>query len=197
VNRSNPNVTWLVFDPFPGNTIEWEEDYGIYASATPAKQHGAVINRLSETSFPADDAAYYSLTPNATFSGPFTGAGAPVTGSYKVNNHMPNTQYPALTFGLQQHATINAKEIKPSPLNAAIVPAAFDAIFTPLTTVYVWLQAQFASGTVITEVNAHASIVTFGGTETHKSLGFNPETGTFVDLSEGSDVTHSQQKGVH
>lgn len=197
VNASKPNVAWLVFDPFEGNTIEWEENYGIYASSTPIIQNGAVISRLSETSFPANDAAYYSLTPNATFSGPFTGAGAPAIGSYKVNNHMPNTQYPALTFGLQQSAAINSNGIEASPLNAAVVPAALDTTFTPLTTVYVWLQAQFASGTVITEVNGHASIVTFGGTETHKSLAYNPETGTFVDSSGGSDVKHLQRAGVH
>ena len=196
VSGSNPNVTWLVFDPFEGNKIQWEENYGIYASPTPIAQNGAVISRLSETPFPANDAAYYSLTSNATFTGPFTGQGAPGIGSYKVDNNMPNTSYPALTFGLQQKASINGRGINPSPLNAAVVPANLDATFTPLTTVYVWLQAQFTSGTVITQVNGNAAIVKFGGSVTQQSLAYNPATGTFVPSSRNNLVAHSEDSDV-
>ncbi|QSJ14060.1 hypothetical protein JYQ62_19055 [Nostoc sp. UHCC 0702] len=188
VGASSPNVTWLVFDPFEGNKVEWEEQYGIYASPTPITQNGAVISRLSETDFPANDAAYYSFNSSATFSGPFTDFGVPGIGSYKVINNMPNTSFPALTFGLEQKASINGNGINPSPLNAAVVLAALNATFTPLTTVYVWLQAQFTSGTVITEVNGNASIITFGGSVTHKSLTYNPATGTFVPSSRANNL---------
>ena len=188
VGTSSPNVTWLVFDPFEGNKVEWEEQYGIYASPNKVIQNGAVISRLSETDFPANDAAYYSFNSTATFSGPFTDSGAPVTGSYKVVNNMPNTQYPALTFGLEQKASINGNGINPSPLNAAVVPDALSATFTPLTTVYVWLQAQFISGTVITEVNGNAAVVTFGGSVTYKSLKYNPATGTFIPSSPANNL---------
>jgi len=188
VGGSSPNVTWLVFDPFQGNKVEWEEQYSIYASPNQVIQNGAVITRLSETDFPANDAAYYSFDSTATFQGPFTDSGAPPSGSYKVVNNMPHTQYPALTFGLQQKASINGSGINPSPLNAAVVPAALNATFTPLTTVYVWLQASYTSGTVITQVNGNATIVTFGGSVTEKSLVYNPATGTFIP-SSGGNVT--------
>lgn len=205
VNSSSPNVTWLVFDPFPGNKVEWTESYGIYSSPTPITQNGAVISRISETNFPANDAAFYNLNSSSTFTGPFTGSGSPPAGSYKVNNHMPSNMHPALTFGLQQQASINAQEISPSPLNAAVVPANFSAVFTPLTTVYVWLQAQFTSGTVITEINGKAAVVQFGNGVTQQSLKFNPATGTFVpstgenllDYSEDSDVKLLKRAGVH
>jgi len=196
VGTSSPNVTWLVFDPFQGNTITWEEQYGIYASPTPVTQNGALITRLSETSFPANDAAYYSFNSSATFAGPFTGSGAPSTGSYKVVNNMPNTSYPALTFGLEQKASINGGGIASSPLNAAVVPAALSVTFTPLTTVYVWLQANYRSGTVITEVNGDAAIVTFGGPVTKKSLAYNPATGTFVPSSGAALLPYSDESGV-
>lgn len=206
VSTSAPNVTWLVFDPFEGNKIEWTEQYSMYASPNQIIEGGAVISRLSETPFPAQDAAYYSLPSSTIFAGPFTDASAPPRGSYKVENDMPNTQYPALTFGLQQKASINSKNINPSPLNAALVPANFPATFTPLSTVYVWLQANFASGTVITEINGDAAIVTFGGTVTQKTLKFNPKTGTFVpvasngrllDYSEDLDVRLLKRAGVY
>jgi hypothetical protein len=188
VGPSSPNVIWLVFDPFQGNKVEWQEEYRLYASPTPTTQNGAVISRLSETDNPVNDAVYYSFISSATFSGPFTGSGAPGTGSYKVVNNMPNTSYPALTFGLEQKASINGNGINPSPLNAAVVLAALNATFTPLTIVYVWLQAQFTSGSIITEVNGNASIVTFGGSVTSKSLTFNPATGTFVPSSPANNL---------
>ncbi|WP_430013551.1 hypothetical protein ACQY1Y_21710 [Microcystis ichthyoblabe FBCC-A1114] len=186
VGASSPNVTWLVFDPFQGNKVQWEEQYSIYASPNQVIQNGAVITRLSETDFPANDAAYYSFDSTATFQGPFIDSDAPPRGSYKAINNMPNTQYPALTFGLQQKASINSKGINPSPLNAAVVPAMFPVTFTPLTTVYVWLQASYTSGTVITRVNGNATIVTFGGSVTEKSLVYNPATGTFIPSSAGN-----------
>ena len=196
VNALSPDVTWLVFDPFEGNTVEWQELYGIYASPSQIIENGAVISRLSETNFPATDGAYYSFASSATFMGPFTGSGAPASGSYKVNNNMPFSEYSSLTFGLQQRASINSSSIDASPLNAAVVPAALSATFTPLTTVYVWLQGQFTSGTVITEVNGDAAVVEFGGDVTTQSLTYDPARGTFVPSSQGRLLDYSESSNV-
>lgn len=182
VGGGNPDVTWLVFDPFQGNKVEWEEEFGIYASPNQVIQNGAVITRLSEK-FPAQDAAYYSFDSSATFAGPFTDSEAPGVGQFKVINNMPNTSYPALTFGLEQKASINGKNITPSPINAALVPAAFNATFTPLTTVFVWLQGEFTSGTVITQINGKATSVVYGGAITSQTLVYDPATGKFVPAS--------------
>lgn len=205
VGGGNPDVAWLVFDPFPGNKVEWTENFGIYASPNQVIQNGAVISRLSEK-FPAQDAAYYSFDSTATFGGPFTGTGAPGVGQFKVNNNMPNTSYKALTFGLEQKASINGQGISASPINAALVPAAYPVTFTPLTTVYVWLQAEFTSGTVITSINGKATAVTFGGPITSQALSYDATTGKFVPSSADGkmlapeEVPHVMQldrAGVH
>ena len=205
VSGGSPNVTWLVFDPFEGNKVEWTEEFGIYASPNQEIQNGAVITRLSEV-FPAQDAAYYNFDSSATFNGPNTGSGAPGVGEYKVYNDMPVSNYPALTFGLEQKAAINGTGIDPSPINAALVPAALNATFTPLTTVYVWLQATFTSGTVITSINGDATSVVYGGSTTSQTLTYDPATGRFVPASEEGkiqslskfpNVSLLQRAGVH
>lgn len=188
ISSFTASLIWLVFEPFPYNNITWNEEYSIYCSSQFELTKGTVISKISQTDYPAIDASYYSFTSNGLFDGPFTDSNSPPSGAYKVNNNMPNTQYPALTFGLQQKASINGSGINPSPLNAAVVPAALNATFTPLTTVYVWLQASYTSGTVITQVNGNATIVTFGGSVTEKSLVYNPATGTFIP-SSGGNVT--------
>lgn len=196
VNKEDtPNVAWIVFDPFSGNTVEWSEEYGIYASPGQVIQNGAVITRMSER-FPAQDAAYYSFDASATFSGPFTGSGAPMKGSFKAINNMPSSLYPVLTFGLEQKASINSKGIDPSPINAALVPASYNAVFTPLTTVYVWLQAEFTSGTVITSINGNSASVTFGGSTTSQTLKYDPNTGRFLPSTPSGQLI-SLDKAPH
>ena len=175
----NPNVAWLAINPFESNTITWQEIYGMYASPAQQLQNGATITRVSQAP-QAQEASYYSFDSSATFKGPFTGSDAPGIGQYRVNNNMPTTLYPSLTFGLQQAATVGTTSIAPTPLNAQLVPAAFTATFTPLVTVYVWLQANITSGTVITDVTNKATIVTFGGEITSQKLVYNPATGTFI-----------------
>lgn len=188
VGGETPNVTWLVFDPFQGNTVKWTETFGMYASPTLMDQNGAVIRRMSEI-FPANDAAYYSFDTSATFKGPFTGPGSPGPGTFKVDNDMPVNQYPFLTFGLMQSATLNGGPIKPSPLNAALVPAAISASFTPITTVYVWLQGQFQSGSVLTEINGDATVVEYSGETKNQSLKYQKETGKFIPAdSTGNEI---------
>ncbi len=91
VGGGNPNVAWLVFDPYQGNKIEWTEEFGIYASPAQIIENGAVISRMSEQ-FPANDAAYYSFDSSATFTGPFTGSGSPGQGQFKINNNMPSQE---------------------------------------------------------------------------------------------------------
>lgn len=182
-----PSVTWLVFDPFQSNKVDWEEVFGMYASATPSNQNGAVINKMSSLPSVAD-AKYYSFDASATFSGPFSGSDSPDAGSFRVNNKMPYSQYPVLTFGLTQAATVNNSSVSPTPLNAAPVPSQISATFTPITTVYVWVQAQFTSGTVITNVNGDAVMVQYqGGTNSH-TLKWDPTQGKFAPVSETGDI---------
>lgn len=175
---SMPNVIWQSFDPFIDNTVSWTENYGIYASNTVV-QNGAAITKLSSVN-PAQDGSYYSFASSATFNGPFRDQGAPDTGTYQVNNDMPAAQYPSLVFGLLQSATINNVVTPSRPLNAQVVPAAFFADFTPLTTVYAWLQASILSETVITQVTSRSTKVTFGGSVNSQVLKYDRKAGMFL-----------------
>lgn len=183
IGEQGPNVIWLVFDPVANNTIIWPDQFGIYASPNKTIENGAVISKISEIC-PAQDGAYYSFDSSAAFKGPFIDGGAPMPGQFKINNNMPQSSYPKLTFGLEQIASINNTDINPTPINAIILPAAFSVIFSPLTTIWVWLQWQYTSGTIITSVNGDATSVTFGKGITDQTLTYNPLTGRFVASSE-------------
>lgn len=181
VGAQQPNVTWLTFDPFEGNTVNWNEEYGIYASPSSINVAGTVISRMSEK-FPAEDGVAYPFSENS-FGIPQAGSVAPPNGAFKVQNE--NMGYPMLAFGLEQKAAINARSIEASPINAAIVPFHYDATFTPTTTIFVWLQADFTSGCVLTSINGRATSVTFGAGITSKTLKYDPTTGLFKSSSSG------------
>ena len=61
---------------------------------------------------------------------------------------------------------------------------------TPFTTIYLWVQSQVQSNSVVTLVTSPMTKVTFGGSVTHISLAYDPQTGTFISqekagLAEG------------
>ena len=187
VGGGKPNVSWLSLKPFQSTTIEWTESYGLYVSHSEVK-NGAEIVQQSTTDYPAQDGAFYSLLPTSNFSGPFTGAGAPPPGSFQVANNMPVTDFPFLTFGLVQKASVNGTEGQANPINAQVVPSLNSAIFTPLTEVQVWLQTSLLSGTVITQVFSSVADVTFGNDVFQKTLQYDPKIGGFVPTSSDPNV---------
>ncbi len=191
VDGGTPNVAWVAFDPFENNAVTWSEEFGVYASTTEI-QHGAEIYKMSQTTFPAQDAAYYSFDGSATFAGPFQGTQAPGRGSYRAINNMPSVDYKSLTFGLQQQARINGRLTAPTPVNAATVLATQQATFTPLTTVYAWLQASLVSATMITDVTGDSSKVVFGGSVFSASLKYDPAAGRFVPASTAAGLEISR-----
>lgn len=183
VNDVSPNVSWLSIDPFEGNEISWTEDYSLYGSNTQI-QNGATIHKMSSTDFPSPDAAYFTFKPDATFYGPTKGGvEAPGRGQYRIFNDMPVSEYPALTFGLQQGAKFNGKDLEVRPVNAALVPAGQNTTFTPLSIVHAWLETKLMSGIIITEVRSKTAVVTFGGSVTSVRLKYNPAEGMFTPLN--------------
>ena len=171
-----PNVAWLSIIPLEGNQITWTENYAMYAS-TMQVQGGASIFQTSATPYPAEDGICYDLDPAGVFTGPTTGPQAVSTGSYSsLNNY---TALPAMTLGLTQSATTTSGNFTLNPLNAQSVPSLQQVIFTPLTTVWVWLQSQISSGVVLTSVFSKVAIVTFGGSVTTQSLAYDPSHGQF------------------
>lgn len=183
---SSPNVVWLSIDPFQSTEVQWSEEYGIYSSTT-AVQQGASITKLSETGVPAQDGATYSFTSAATFNGPFGGGVAP--GTYGAQNDMPYSSYPVLTFGLTQSALINQKPSERKPISATPVLATQFAAMTPFSSVYIWLQSQFSSETIITKITGKTSKARFGGAVTDINMKYDPMLGVFVPVTvQGKSV---------
>ncbi|HYG64979.1 MAG TPA: hypothetical protein VEL74_20520 [Thermoanaerobaculia bacterium] len=182
---SSPNVAWVSFAPFSSNTVTWDDAYGLFAS--PAQSSGT-IQILSQTSGTAASGMYYNFA-DASFSGPFSGASAPGAGSFRVFNQMPSSQYTALGFGMLQSATVNGSALPARPANLDIVPAMQFSTFTPLNTVYVWLQSGVSSGDIVTlpplsmgaalAVSSRATKVQFSGTSS-LSYVYESSVGAFV-----------------
>jgi hypothetical protein len=64
-----PKVAWQVFRPLESIQVQWEEQYGIYASATSVTG-GARLDQISRTDFPAVEARAYVITPSGSFGPP-------------------------------------------------------------------------------------------------------------------------------
>lgn len=178
------SVAWLSIDPFKVNTIEWTEDFSLYASNTEVNDH-ARINQISSTDTTVKPGYYYAFG-DMTFSGGIVGDVPP--GSYQVNNNVPASSYPALTFGLAQVATVSSVKSTLMPINAATVVAGRSATFTPFTSVAIWLEANLLGGTVVTDITSKSTVVEFGGKVSSIALHYDSDAGAFV-------ADESAQKG--
>jgi hypothetical protein len=183
VGDGSPNVAWLVFDPFMANTVEWSEEYGLYASTSRIDQ-GAVITRISEKPPKVTDGESYVFGKSGTVFDP--GDDYCEDGSFRIKNLMGGPAYPSLTFGLTQTALINNNRIEAACINAAVVPSKLDVIFKPLTRVFVWLQSSYCSGTVITTIMSTLAEAVFGGGVNENSLVYDSGKGHFIPAPNGA-----------
>ncbi|PRY36925.1 hypothetical protein [Umezawaea tangerina] len=177
VGGGSPNVAWLTVDPFPENTIEWTESYGLYAS-TSSVESGARIRKVGSVPV-AEDGNTYAFKATNTFSGPSSMPPVP-NGTFAVNNVNDNPLYPYLTFGLTQSATVGPVPVENAPISATVVPSNQSVAMTPLTSVWVWLEANLMSGTVITQVTSKRAIATFGDGVPSITLKYSRSKGFFV-----------------
>lgn len=178
VGNGAPNVIWQSFSPFESNNVSWEENYGLYASTTQVT-NGATIRRSSDSPSPAVDAAVYPFDLSATFRTPEADPQIPA-GTFATENQFQ--ELPKLTFGLFQSAVVNG-ETAERPVNAVEVARGRLAQFTPFTTVFIWLQADLQSKTVVTRIASTRTEVRFGGGVDEITLNYNPETGAFSPTS--------------
>jgi hypothetical protein len=156
--------------------MTWTEEYGIYASNVELK-NGALLTQLSRSEYPALDGKIYEFAPNGIFGPPSAGGEA---GSFSVLNSYDNPPRKYLTFGLCQDATVNGELTEGNAISAATVLYQSTAVMTPYTTVYLWVQSQVTSNSVLTVVTSPMSKVTFGGATTNISLSYDPDTGKFI-----------------
>lgn len=179
VGNGDPNVIWLSIDPFQATSVEWTEEYWIYASATEVSPREK-ISKLSEvTPGPAFDAGYYPFTSAAVFN-PIVPTTDIPKGTYAADNDMPFINYPALTFGLSQSALVNQQPNERKPISAQTVLATQRIEMTPFTNVHIWLQSEFASETIIESIVGNSVVAKFGGGIDNISLAYDPNRGIFV-----------------
>jgi len=178
----SPNVAWQVYRPLQANTLTWTEDYGIYAS-TSEVTNGAKLTQLSSTGIPAVQNKLYTLQPSGSVTGPDTGGAAD---SYAMLNDYSAKPY--LTIGLYQDATVNGTDIIGNALSAVPVILKSTAVMTPFTTVYLWLQSQVISNTVVTTVTSPMTKLVFGGGVSTISVAYDSESGTFIPTANNNKL---------
>ena len=170
--NSPPNVAWLALNPTVRSVISWDETFGVYASQSPIRA-GATIDVVSAV-FPAEDGKVHAFE-NGGFRLPAAAARIP-RGHYDVMNEAP---YPA-TFGLLQDASVDGRQVR-SPLNAVVLPPTFTADFSDTAKVYVWSQTAIPAGTIVAEVPAEATVVTFALGEAVKRCRYDADGRRFAE----------------
>ncbi len=183
--EGNPIVAWQVFRPMENNSLQWEEEYGIYASSTTLT-NGAVLDQFSKTGpGAAADGKLYKIEESGGFSTPGETREA---GTYYAEN-LFSKALESLTVGLFQTATVNGKRIDGNAISAAPVPRRNAAEMTPYTTLYIWTQASIVSNTVLTEVTSPRLEVVFGGPTTDVTVHYDSDQGGFVVGPQNKGVT--------
>jgi hypothetical protein len=181
---SSPNVAWQVFKPMRSNKLSWGEEYGIYAS-TARVENGAELEQLSATPVGAARNKLYTLEPSSNIKGPVSG-GSP-DAYCLLNKYDPQ---PYMTVGLYQDATVNGTDIIGNALSAVPVLLSSKATMTPFTTVYIWLQSQVISNTVVTLVTSPMTQLKFGGEVSFLSVAYDSNSGKFLS-TDGSRIAEA------
>jgi hypothetical protein len=190
VGNGDPNVVWLALDPFPSTVIQWDESYWIFASTTPIV-HGATVTILSEIlPGPALDAGIYSFTPSGEF-GAFEPVSSIPAGTYAVANNMPYDHFPLLTFGLSQSPQVAPQPVEPKPISVRSVLSQQKTELTPLPVIFIWLQNEFTSETIITRITANVTIARYGNGISELTTVYDPHRGIFVPATNLEDMIDS------
>jgi hypothetical protein len=172
--QKSPEVAWQAFSPLESNKVTWEEQYGIYASTT-AMEHGVTLTQKSRTAVPAVDGKNYEFKESGAFDPP---EGVEAKHSFFATNNYAHK--PCLTIGLFQDAIVNGEEVPGNAISGAEVLRGSQAKMTPYTTVYVWLQSDVESNTVVSHMTSKPTKVTFGGDITEIELAYDSATGLFI-----------------
>ena len=170
--NADSQVAWVSFKPFMNNTVDWENNFAVYASNTEV-QHGAVINKLSDLA--ATTKVMYNFE-QGVFQKPEI---VPSLGknTYAVKNDMAD--YDGLTFGLAQDVQVNGIGMAKNPINAVFVPYEQSISMTPIEKVDIYLRSDINDGTVISHVSSVPLTVEYEENETEHTIAYNKETGFY------------------
>ncbi|MBF0624922.1 MAG: hypothetical protein HQL82_08950 [Magnetococcales bacterium] len=175
---STPNVAWLVVQPMQANQVTWDEQYGVYAS-TSDMSNGATLTKMSSTGIPAVMGRLYDLSAAGTIDLQPNSAGP--NSFTLLNQYQSPKNY--MTVGLYQNANVNSISILGNAISAVPVITNYTAVMTPFTTVYLWMQSQVKSNSVVTTVTSTTTQVTFGGGVYSANMQYNSSSGSFIQTS--------------
>ncbi|SHM41780.1 hypothetical protein SAMN05444266_10820 [Chitinophaga jiangningensis] len=170
----NPNVAWQVFKPLMANQLSWDEQYGLYAS-TSSVTNGATLSQMSNVPVGAAMNKLYTLQDSGVISGPASG-GQP--NAFSLLNTYSSKDY--MTVGLYQNANVNGVDILGNAISAVPVLKMSTAVMTPYTTVYIWLQSQVKSNSVVTTVTSPMTQLNYGGGINSISVAYDSDSGKFL-----------------
>ena len=173
--NSGVPVIWVSTLPFENNTIEWEEEYQLYASRQEA-MHGATISKLSETlgitslAFDFKDGTFQDAHSDD------------VVGENEYGIHNAMQAYPSLTFGLAEAVRVNGDLQKGKPINAVSVLYNCKASMSPIEKVQVFLANDINDGVVHTREFSNAIEVIYEDNDVEKSIRYDETKGIFVPV---------------
>ncbi|MGN0432465.1 MAG: hypothetical protein ACI4EQ_08945 [Lachnospiraceae bacterium] len=170
--NGDSQVAWVCFSPFMNNTIDWENQFAVYASNTEIQQ-GAEISKLSDLA--ATTKVVYEFE-QAIFQKPALAAGLG-DNTYAVKNKM--SDYDGLTFGLAQDVQVNGVGIANNPINAVFVPYGQAISMTPIERIDVYLKNDINDGTVISHVTTIPLSVSYEENEVEHTIAYNSATGFY------------------
>ncbi|PZF73274.1 hypothetical protein [Taibaiella soli] len=177
VTDEKPELAWQTFRPMESNRLEWQDQYGIYASTIVP---GENVDITKTTTLPIGAArnALYTLGRDGVISGPGKSTGG--SNSFSVLNQFQNgSSVSFMTIGLTQDATVNGMTISANPLSAARVPYQNTAEMTPDTGIYISLQSQ-APRNMLAKVTSQMTRLVFRNGATEISATYNSDAGMFI-----------------
>lgn len=176
------NVAWVVFRPFQKNFLAWNDDFGIHASNFPIG-NGVVpqLNAQTDPNVPVQASLVYTLSAAGSITGPTTGGTA---GAFTIANQYVNAKG-YLTFGLLQSSTVDGQARPLTASSAVTVLQNGQGILTPATAVYLWVQPNIVSGTIVTVFTAPITKVALTAAAPTADLLYHADTGTFSTSTPG------------
>jgi len=173
--NADSQVAWISFKPFMENTIDWSDEFAVYASTTDI-ENGASINKLSDKDAEArllyqfKEGIFQDATPQAALG----------DNTYSLSNQM--NDYAGLTFGLAQNVNVNGEAFVNHPINALYLPYGQSANMTPIERIDIYLNSDVEIGTIISHISSIVLPVEYRETETVHTIQYEGSTGVFFPV---------------
>lgn len=170
VTGNGTPLAWLAFSPYQSNTVNWQDQYAVFASQSQI-QSGATISQLASRN--ATQRTAYGFDNNIFNVAP--ARSVLTSGMYETINQSDHT----LTFGLAQAATLNGTDVGSNALFAGSLLPGQWLDMTPYETVSVFLYNNTKSAMCLGTVMGPSLAVTFGGATTSQTISFDYKLGGF------------------